>query len=696
MSRPILIALFTLFVSSLLPSYPCALVQYSFTALQVPGNPDGYPLPVLGYFDNTKGPLYYMSDRPFPGPLIRAKMGDTLQVDITNGLGETKITTHFHGIHQKNNVWMDGTYMITECGISGGQTFRYLFNVTQTGTYWYHSHAGPEYTEGLLGPMIIDYPDGEEDPVMVQFQYVLEHVLILQDWDHETSDQLGMLYAAPRGIFPGFQPQFPWTHRAILINGRGQFNCKYNNCMDGYTPSEKGRCAGIPQCLVERPPLIGPCNATAYPIDEYTCQPGKYIRIRIINSASNMPLQMWIDRHNMTIVARDGLEVAQRTVPFITIPVGQRLDVMVLCDQDPGYKYSMIYTVPAVFIPLSTNLDQLWSHTYLTYAANTSVVVPHIIPLYNYSAARDLGSLMYANDTNLEYTLPPAPAPNDAFVAEPADARVVINYGVVWDSRAGWPLEEWVLNFKRFMSPNKPYLQSVLLGQLDSIQQNVEQVRATGSGISTFNYTRETSTIELEYGKVYEFVIVSEDFYQQHPWHMHGHTLNFTAYGSLPLGANSSTDECQQTWQANGKVSELVPDYTLPQPIIARGDSFTVAEHGFVAFRFRADNPGPWLFHCHVDWHMSQGMTIIFNVGQKGNSYANLPPPPAWVPQCGVDSLWGPPPAPPPIQKGDTLLHDLKIAGATFFATLVVVGGALSCIVMRRRLRSSSGYSSIQ
>lgn len=24
------------------------------------------------------------------------------------------------------------------------------------------------------------------------------------------------------------------------------------------------------------------------------------------------------------------------------------------------------------------------------------------------------------------------------------------------------------------------------------------------------------------------------------------------------------------------------------------------------------DNPGVWLFHCHVDWHLETGLAIVF------------------------------------------------------------------------------------
>ncbi|RKP11643.1 hypothetical protein BJ684DRAFT_12654, partial [Piptocephalis cylindrospora] len=28
--------------------------------------------------------------------------------------------------------------------------------------------------------------------------------------------------------------------------------------------------------------------------------------------------------------------------------------------------------------------------------------------------------------------------------------------------------------------------------------------------------------------------------------------------------------------------------------------------------RFRADNPGVWVFHCHLEWHLQMGLVANF------------------------------------------------------------------------------------
>lgn len=40
---------------------------------------------------------------------------------------------------------------------------------------------------------------------------------------------------------------------------------------------------------------------------------------------------------------------------------------------------------------------------------------------------------------------------------------------------------------------------------------------------------------------------------------------------------------------------------------------------------------GYWLLHCHLDFHMEAGMSVILKVGEDKK---DIPPPPANFPQC--------------------------------------------------------------
>jgi iron transport multicopper oxidase len=43
-------------------------------------------------------------------------------------------------------------------------------------------------------------------------------------------------------------------------------------------------------------------------------------------------------------------------------------------------------------------------------------------------------------------------------------------------------------------------------------------------------------------------------------------------------------------------------------PVPMRRDTFVVRPNGNIVLRFQANNPGVWLFHCHIEWHVSSGL----------------------------------------------------------------------------------------
>jgi len=34
--------------------------------------------------------------------------------------------------------------------------------------------------------------------------------------------------------------------------------------------------------------------------------------------------------------------------------------------------------------------------------------------------------------------------------------------------------------------------------------------------------------------------------------------------------------------------------------------------NGYLVLAFKTDNPGAWLMHCHIAWHVSQGLAVQF------------------------------------------------------------------------------------
>ncbi|WP_230991015.1 multicopper oxidase domain-containing protein, partial [Bathymodiolus platifrons methanotrophic gill symbiont] len=73
-----------------------------------------------------------------PGPVIRIKLGETLQLKLTNNLPQAT-TIHWHGVRVPNA--MDGVPGVTQPPVQPGESFTYQFTPKDAGTFWFHPHV---------------------------------------------------------------------------------------------------------------------------------------------------------------------------------------------------------------------------------------------------------------------------------------------------------------------------------------------------------------------------------------------------------------------------------------------------------------------------------------------------------------------------------------------------------------------------
>jgi hypothetical protein len=59
-----------------------------------------------------------------------------------------------------------------------------------------------------------------------------------------------------------------------------------------------------------------------------------------------------------------------------------------------------------------------------------------------------------------------------------------------------------------------------------------------------------------------------------------------------------------------------------------------VPPRGFVVLRIKADNPGAWLVHCHMEMHLVANMALVILVADSHGKIP-LPNPPSDYPLCG-------------------------------------------------------------
>ncbi len=257
-----------------------------------------------------------------PGPVLRWREGDRVSIRVTNRLAESA-SIHWHGIILP--AGMDGVPDISFDGIAPGETFHYLFDVRQSGTYWYHSHSGFQEQTGLYGPLIVDPLEPEP------FAYDREHVIMLSDWSDEDPNTI---YAKLKKMSDYYN--FNERTLADLIddirnkglvrtwNERRMWNMMRMSDRDlsdvtGYTYT---------YLMNGRPPAAGWTGLF---------RRGEKVRLRIINGSAMTFFDVRIPGLKMTVVAADGQNIEPVTVDEFRIGVAETYDVLVEPAADRAY-----------------------------------------------------------------------------------------------------------------------------------------------------------------------------------------------------------------------------------------------------------------------------------------------------------------------------------------------------------------------
>lgn len=603
--------------------------------------PDGYPLPVI----RVSRPGRPIPGHAFPGPLFSATIGDLVDVTILNEMVEERVSLHWHGLHQWQNAWYDGTEGVTECGLAAGDKFTYQLNITETGTFWYHSHTGAQYVAGLQGPIILSYPSLSQDPVYQRFPYTSDYILMVSEWFHETAGDLLTGYLGPWASYHRFTPTYPWPPQSILMNGKGRFNCSRLGSPRPYAfnSSEQLQWINLRQPSFD----MGQCYTELLDSqpDMYFCQRGQAIRIRLVCSSANIPIRFWVDSHDLLLVARDGIEIEPVRQRFVTIPVGQRIDVLVNCSQSSNYSaFYMFAAVNPNWFPgvppgpdpgYSETYNQMYSFSLLRYSdfplSNLVIAPPNPDP-----RVMSWNDTAFTSDTNymVEYQYQPLPS---APLAPAATRRIVIRYYAGYNSEPESTVEWWFLQvdnqppisyrqarveplLQRFVAGSS--FNSTLDGPYSLKGPTINEVETVIDGF--FGEHR----IPIAFGEVVEVVMIGVDP-MQHPWHLHGASIWLLGAQRL----SSSSEAMNFSYQ--GQFGQLSQSVAAQQ-----GDTWTVPQNGYMVFRLQAHNPGPWFMHCHIDWHMALGMAVVLDVGVD-EGYPTLSPTPDAFQLCGEGATFG-------------------------------------------------------
>ncbi|XP_051134613.1 L-ascorbate oxidase isoform X2 [Andrographis paniculata] len=531
--------------------------------------------------DGVEGTVLAINGR-FPGPTIRARAGDTINVELTNKLTTEGLVIHWHGIPQIGTPWADGTASISQCPINAGETFVYRFKVPKAGTYFYHGHYGMQRSAGLYGSLIVDVAEGETEP----FRYDGEFNLLLSDWWHKSShDQDLDLSSAPMRWIG--EPQ------SLLINGRGQFNCSLA------AHFSKAR--------------ISPCSfrgGEQYAPYILHVRPNMTYRLRLASTTALSALNFAIGEHKLVVVEGDGNYLKPFSVDNMDIYSGETYSVLFTTNQNPSQNYFISITVRGrepKTPPALTLLNYDDDHRHPTRP-------PPVAPRWDdYDA-----SIAFSNKI---LALEGSPKPPSHYHRR----IVLLNTQNLIDGYT-----KWAINNVSLVLPTTPYLGSIKYGipnafdpkgppdrfgdeeGYDITRPAPIQTAVYGSGVYVLRFNT-TVDVVLQNANV-----LKANVSEIHPWHLHGHDFWVLGYGA---GKFRDVDEA---------------GFNLRNPPLR--NTAVVYPYGWTALRFVADNPGAWAFHCHIEPHLHMGMGTVFVEGARR---VRIPTPvAAEALACGLTGKW--------------------------------------------------------
>lgn len=521
-----------------------------------------------------------------PGPLIRLREGQRARLNVTNAL-KTDTSIHWHGIILPEN--MDGVPGISFPGIKPGETFNYEFDVTQNGTYWYHSHSGLQEQMGHLGPLIIEPADGDIGADR-------EHVILLSDWTFDDPHEIYRNLKVSEGYYNYHQRTLSDTFEDIKKQGlaetwkqRGMWNRMRMSSRDildvtgsVYTYLMNGRDSET--------------NWTAL------YRPGEKVRLRIINGSAMSFFDFRIPGLEMVVVAADGQPVKPVTVDEFRIGVAETYDVIVQPKDSQPYTFFAESIDRSGYVrgTLATEIGQ-------------HAEVPALRPTpergmdaMGMGMGHDMGSMGTTNmddmamrhkdhemtsgsmqgmdhqEHDMSSNRPTAPVidinhskeghgAGAAMIAENPTSRLnepgiglenvnhrVLVYGDLIGAHP-WPDER------------EPERQIEL-----HLTGNMERYMWSFDGVE---FSEVNGPVEFHHGERLRLVLVN-DTMMDHPIHLHGMWMELE----------------------NGQ---------YPRP---RKHTISLKPNEVVSLQISADAPGSWAFHCHLLYHMKAGMFRVVSV----------------------------------------------------------------------------------
>ncbi|XP_062172008.1 laccase-4-like [Alnus glutinosa] len=336
--------------------------------------------------------------------------------------------------------------------------------------------------------------------------------------------------------------------------------------------------------------------------------------LRIINAALNEELFFKIAGHQLTVVEVDAAYTKPFKTDTIVIAPGQTTNALLTTDLRTG-KY-LVAASPFQDAPIAvdnrTATATLHYSGTLSSTATTRIAAPpqNATPIAsNFTKSlRSLNSRKYPArvplkiDRSLLFTVGLGVNPCSTCVN---GSRVVAD-----------------INNVTFVMPTTSLLQAHFFNIsgvfTDDFPGNPPiKYNYTGTQPANFQTTNGTRLYRLAYNSTVQLVLQDTGMItpENHPVHLHG--FNFFEVGRGLGNYNPKKDPKK---------------FNLVDPV--ERNTIGVPTGGWTAIRFRADNPGVWFMHCHLEVHTTWGLKMAFVVDNGKGPNQSLLPPPSDLPKC--------------------------------------------------------------
>ncbi|XP_054795110.1 laccase-4-like [Prosopis cineraria] len=358
----------------------------------------------------------------------------------------------------------------------------------------------------------------------------------------------------------------------------------------------------------------GPVQGCASRGFNFQVEQGKTYLLRIINAALNEELFFKIAGHQLTIVEVDAAYTKPFKTDIIVIAPGQTTNVLLSTNRATG-KY-LVAASPFMDAPIL--VDNRTAIATLHYSGTVSSTITTLtsLPPKNATpvATKFTDSLRSLNSNTY-----------------PARVPLKIDHSLFFTVGLGINPCPTCVNGSRVVADFNNV--SFVMPEISLLQAHFFNI----SGVFTddfpakppvmFNFTRTqptnfASTIgtrlyRLSYNSTVELVLQDTGMIapENHPIHLHG--FNFFVVGRGTGNFNPKKDPKK---------------FNLIDPV--ERNTIGVPAGGWTAIRFKADNPGVWFMHCHLEIHTSWGLKMAFVVDNGKGPDESLLPPPSDLPKC--------------------------------------------------------------